>query len=92
MNPRVKIAKPNSDYTITLVFTNGEAKRFDVKPFMNIGIFRELKSMSVFNSVKPFLGSVQWEHGQDFCPDTLYMDSIPETRIAETVAAERAVD
>ena len=78
MNPRVKIVKPNPDHTITLVFTNGEIKRFDVKPYLNIGIFRELKSMSVFNSVKPFLGSVPWGHGQDFCPDTLYMDSIPE--------------
>jgi len=91
MNPRVKMVKPNPDYTITLVFTNGEVKRFDVKPYLNIGIFRELKSMSIFNSVKPFLGSVQWEHGQDFCPDTLYMDSFPETRVAETVAGERVV-
>jgi hypothetical protein len=85
------MVKPNRDYTITLVFTNGEVRRFDVKPYLNIGIFQELKNMSVFNSVKPFLGSVQWEHGQDFCPDTLYMDSIPETRVAETVAVEKAV-
>jgi hypothetical protein len=91
MNPRVKAVKPNPDYTITLVFTNGEVKRFDVKPYLNIGIFQELKDRSIFNSVKPFLGSVQWENGQDFCPDTLYMDSIPETRVAETVAAEKAV-
>jgi hypothetical protein len=91
MNPRVKTVKPNPDYTITLVFTNGEVKRFDVKPYLNIGIFRGLKDMSVFNSVKPFLGSVQWQNGQDFCPDTLYMDSVPETRVAETVAGERAV-
>jgi len=91
MNPRVKMVKPNPDYTITLVFTNGEVKRFDVKHYLNIRKFRELKSMSIFNSVKPFLGSVQWEHGQDFCPDTLYMDSIPETRVAETVAGERVV-
>ena len=45
---------------------------------MNIGIFQELENMSVFNSVKPFLGSVQWENGQDFCPDILYIDSFPE--------------
>ncbi len=91
MNPRVKSVKPNPDYTITLVFANGEVKRFDVKPYLNIGIFRELKSMSVFNSVKPFLGSVQWEHGQDLCPDTLYMDSVTETPIPETNAEERPV-
>ncbi len=91
MHPRVKTVKPNPDYTITLVFTNDETKRFDMKPYLNIGIFRELKSMSVFNSVKPFLGSVQWEHGQDLCPDTLYLDSVPEARFVETVATHTPV-
>jgi hypothetical protein len=32
MNPRVKEVKPNPDYTITLLFTNGETKSFDVRP------------------------------------------------------------
>jgi hypothetical protein len=91
MNPRVQSVKPNPDYTITLVFTNGEVKRFDVKPYLHIGIFQELKDISVFNSVKPLLGSVQWENGQDFCPDTLYMDSVPEMNLAQTVAGEKAV-
>ena len=39
MNPRVKEVKPNSDYTLTLTFANGEVKSFDVKPYLNIGIF-----------------------------------------------------
>jgi hypothetical protein len=77
MNPRVKAVKPNPDYTITLLFTNGEIKSFDVRPYLNQGIFRELKDLRSFNSVKPFLGSVQWQNGQDFCPDTLYVDSVP---------------
>ena len=74
MNPRIKKVKPNPDYTITLTFENGEIKIFDVKPYLDKGIFKELKEMSLFNSVKPFLGSIQWKNGQDFCPDTLYID------------------
>lgn len=89
MNPRVKAVKPNSDYTITLIFTNGEVKCFDVKPYLNTGIFQELKDMSIFNSVKPFLGSVQWAHGQDFCPDTLYLASVPTPGFGETVTEEK---
>lgn len=77
MNPRVQLVKPNADYTIILYFTNGETRCFDVKPYLNKGIFSELYDMEVFNSVRPFLGSIQWKDGQDFCPDTLYMDSIP---------------
>src|SRR3972149_855926 len=77
MNPRVKAVVPNPDYTVTLVFTNDEVKAFDVKPYLQIGIFRELQDLPLFNSVKPFLGSIQWKNGQDFCPDTLYLDSVP---------------
>jgi len=76
VNPRVKKVKPNPDYTLTLIFTNDEVKIFDIKPYLEKGIFRELKDMSLFNSVKPFLGSIQWQNGQDLCPDTLYLDSI----------------
>ncbi|RKZ35191.1 MAG: DUF2442 domain-containing protein [Gammaproteobacteria bacterium] len=75
MNPRVEHVKPNLNYTITLTFNNGEVKVFDVKPYLDKGIFRELKEISLFNSVKPFLGSVQWQNGQDFCPDSLYLES-----------------
>lgn len=75
MNPRVKTTKPNPDYTLTLMFANDEVKIFDVKPYLNIGVFRELRDMRLFNSVKPFLGSIQWQNGQDFCPDTLYLES-----------------
>jgi len=76
MNPRVKEVKPNSDYTLTLLFNNGEEKIFDMKPYLEIGVFKELKDMNVFYTAKPFLGSIQWKNGQDLCPDTLYLDSV----------------
>lgn len=75
MNPRVKNVIPNTNYTLTITFTNGEVKVFDVKPYLEKGIFKELKDKSIFNSVKPFLNSIQWINGQDFCPDTLYLES-----------------
>jgi len=43
----------------------------------SIGIFRQLQDKAQFNSVRPFLGRVQWQGGQDFCPDTLYLESVP---------------
>jgi hypothetical protein len=84
VNPRVKAVKPNLDYTLTLTFANGEVKRFDVKPYLDFGIFQELKNLSVFNSVRPCLGSIQWTNGQDFCPDMLYIDGVPATESGET--------
>jgi len=80
MNPRVKEVVPNNDYTINIVFDNGEEKVFDVKPFLDKGIFKELRDTNIFKSVKPFMGSIQWKHGQDFCPDTLYLSGKRITR------------
>ena len=74
MNPRVKYVTPAKDFTLLITFNNGEEKSFDVKPYLEIGNFKELKDVSIFNSVKPFLGSIQWSNGLDLCPDTLYMD------------------
>ncbi len=75
MNPRVKNVAANNDYTLTITFTNDEVKVFDVKPYLEIGIFKELKDLSLFKNVKPFFNSIQWINGQDFCPDTLYLES-----------------
>ena len=75
MNPRVTKVKPQQNFTLVLTFTNGEVKSFDVKPYLDIGLFKELRDVSLFNSVKPCLGSIQWANGVDLCPDTLYLES-----------------
>lgn len=74
MNPRVVNVKPEQNFKLLITFNNGEKRIFDVKPYLEIGIFRELQNVSVFNSVKPFLGSIQWSNGVDLCPDTLYLE------------------
>ena len=76
MNPRVADVRPENNYTLHLWFKNGEEGIFDVKPYLDRGIFRALKDISVFNSVKPFIGSIQWSNEADICPDTLYLDSV----------------
>jgi hypothetical protein len=75
MDPRVKNVKPEKDYTLHLWFTNGEEGILDMKPYLDKGIFRELRNLSMFNSVRPFIGTIQWANGADLCPDTVYLDS-----------------
>jgi len=75
MYPRVKDVKPTDDYKLVLTFTSGETKIFDVTPYLDKGFFKQLKDKSYFKSVKSFMDSVQWQNGQDFCPDMLYLDS-----------------
>jgi hypothetical protein len=77
MNPRVINVKPEQNFSLLITFSNGEVKNFDVKPYLGIGVFKELQDLSLFNSVKPCLGSIQWVNGVDLCPDTLYLESTP---------------
>lgn len=84
MNPRVKDVKPSNDYTLILTFSNNKVKVFDIKPYLDTGIFNELRDKSKFNSVRPILGSIQWQTGQDLCPDTLYMESKAAVEVENT--------
>ena len=53
MNPRVNAVEPIKDFRLKLTFNNDEKKVFDVKPYLNFGVFQELKDISNFYSVKP---------------------------------------
>lgn len=77
MNPRVTGVKPLDNYRLELLFTNQERRLFDVKPYLSIGIFRELEDTSLFNGIKAFNGSIVWPNELDLDPDTLYLDSQP---------------
>jgi len=76
MNPRVTNVKTEKNYTLHLWFTNGEEGILDMKPYLNKGIFRDLQDISMFNSVRPFIGTIQWANEADLCPDTVYLDSV----------------
>jgi hypothetical protein len=80
MNPRVKAVKAEDNFTLSLLFTNGERRLFDVKPYLTVGVFKTLDDPAYFRRVRVFLGSVEWPQGQDFCPDTLYEESVAPVR------------
>ena len=76
MNPRVKNVAPEKDYMLHLWFTNGEEGIFDVKPYLGYEVFRSLKDEKMFQTVRPFVGTIQWANDADLCPDTVYLDSV----------------
>lgn len=64
---------------LMLDFDNGEKKLFDVSPYMDKGIFTELRDYSYFKQVHVSDGTIVWPNEQDFCPDTLYLKSEAST-------------
>jgi len=65
------------EYKLLITFDNNEKRVFDVTPYLSDSFFAPLKSLSVFNTVKINLISLEWIGGIDFCPDELYCNSIP---------------
>ncbi len=75
----VKDVKPLSDYFLLLKFENEEEKLFDVKPYLNIGKFQELKDETLFKSVKVCFDSIEWDNHLDLDPELLYQKSHNKT-------------
>ena len=73
----VKEVKPTDDYKLILTFDDDSVKLFDMKPFLEKGIFKELKDETLFKTVKVSFDSIEWLNGADIDPETLYEDSSP---------------
>jgi hypothetical protein len=52
MEPNITHAEPHEDQTITLTFSNGERRVFDLKPYLSVPVFRPLRDMQAFLDVQ----------------------------------------
>lgn len=77
MNPSVSSVEVGDNYKLRIKFENGELRIFDVSPFLDKGIFNELKDKDYFKQVKVSFGSIEWPNEQDFSKDTLYLLGTP---------------
>lgn len=77
LGPRVTEVIPNDDYELLLTFNNGEKRKFDAHQLLGVKVFAPLKNVSFFKSVKVEFGTVVWPQDIDYCPDTLYAQSVP---------------
>jgi hypothetical protein len=71
----VKKVKPLTDYKLELTFENKEIKIFDVKPYLDTGLFRTLKEENFFKMVKVSYDTIEWPNGIDLDPEVLYEKS-----------------
>ncbi|WP_035270702.1 DUF2442 domain-containing protein [Desulfitibacter alkalitolerans] len=67
--------KPLSDYQLLLTFENGEKRIFDMKPYLDKGVFKELEDEEKFKSVRVSFDSIEWSNQADIDPEFLYEKS-----------------
>lgn len=75
LRPTVVNVVPDTDFYLQLEFSNGESKKFDVKPYIKGSWFGKLSDASYFKTVRTNGFSIEWQDGQDICPDDLYYNS-----------------
>ena len=59
------------DYRIEVTLSNGSTGIFDVKPYLDKGIFKELKDYNYFRRARIEFGTITWPNEQDFSPETI---------------------
>jgi len=72
MYPAVKEVRPREDYTLFVVFENGEKGVFDMKPILNFGVFQRVKEYETFKLARVGFDTVEWDCGVDLDPEFIY--------------------
>ena len=72
MYPSVKNVIANNDYELHIDFDNGETGILDMKPFLNMGVFKKIKNLDEFKQVRVSFDTVEWNSGVDLDPEFVY--------------------
>lgn len=73
----VKLVKPLSNFCLYVEIEDGRKGIFDVKPYLQHGMFRELQDENYFNRVSILFGALTWPNEQDIAPETLLAEMQP---------------
>jgi len=65
-------ATPHKDFTLALVFENGEEGVLDMKPYLGFGCFQRISDYDSFKQVRVVFDTVEWEDGVDLDPEFVY--------------------
>jgi len=77
--------KTNDDYSLDLLFDNGEWRRFDMKPLLAVKPWNRIRIPQDFHRVRAENGTVLWPGEIDVAPETLYDESVSLADIGATL-------
>lgn len=89
MTPQISKVEVMPGYKLCIRFGNGEARLFNVRPYLNKGVFKELKNESYLKKVRIVSGGIDWPHEQDLSADTLYYRGVSFRKSKKTLHPSR---
>jgi len=69
--------RAREDFHLELLFNTGEARIFDARPYLEIGVLQRLKDPTLFKQAYVAHHTVCWPGNLDLAPETLYHCSHP---------------
>ena len=76
ITPNILKVEALDNYVVKILFDTQEEKIYDMKKIINENKFYiNLKNKEYFKNVKPRGETIEWENGEDICPENLYYDS-----------------
>lgn len=67
---------PAADFSLVVVFDNGETRVLDMRKYLNVGVFRKISDPEAFNRVHVAFDTVEWDCGVDLDPEFVMKRSI----------------
>jgi Protein of unknown function (DUF2442) len=70
--PRLTAVTPLENFCLQLQFSSGETGTLDVSPYLDFGVFSNLKDPTVFAQAVVAFDTVEWPCGLDLDPAFVY--------------------
>jgi len=77
MYPPVREVVSHDDFSLSIVFDNGEKRLLDMRPYPDFGVFKKIHDYEKFKRVRVAFDTIEWDDGVDLDPEFIYAKSKP---------------
>jgi hypothetical protein len=88
MHPAVIFVACKEDYTLSIVFDNGESGLLDMKPYLNFGVFKKIQDPGMFKTVHVSFDTIAWGSGADLDPEFVYAKCLKYSTAQQGTSAD----
>jgi hypothetical protein len=78
MYPSVTKVIYKENYHVYVEFDNNECGILNMEPYLNFGVFNQIKDLNLFSKVRVSFDTIEWENGIDLDPQFVYDKCVKE--------------
>jgi len=74
---------PAESFSLVVAFNDGQTRILDMRPFLDFGVFRQIKKPENFNRVHIAFDTIEWDCGVDLDPEFVMDKSVPMGTVSD---------